>query len=61
MSSVHSLVFRNQNPELWVEVDGGVDLTNTATLRDAGANVLVAGTALFKAPDMAAAIVHLRG
>jgi ribulose-phosphate 3-epimerase len=53
--------FRNQNPELWVEVDGGVDLTNAATLRDAGANVLVAGTALFKAPDMAAAIVHLRG
>lgn len=39
-----------------IEVDGGVDLTNAAALVAAGADVLVAGTAVFKAPDPAAAI-----
>ncbi|MCA0396072.1 MAG: ribulose-phosphate 3-epimerase [Bacteroidetes bacterium] len=39
-----------------IEVDGGVDLANAAALVAAGADVLVAGTAVFKAPDPAAAI-----
>lgn len=34
-----------------IEVDGGVDITNARTLLDAGANVLVAGSAVFKAPN----------
>ena len=35
-----------------IEVDGGVNLETGARLIDAGANVLVAGSAVFKAPDM---------
>ena len=34
-----------------IEVDGGVDITNARLLFDAGANVLVAGSAVFKAPN----------
>ena len=42
------------NPECLIEVDGGVD-ANTCTLcKEAGANVLVAGSAYFKAADRAA-------
>lgn len=44
-----------------IEVDGGIN-PQTATLsREAGANILVAGTAVFKAPDAAAEIRALRG
>ncbi|HEY0175453.1 MAG TPA: ribulose-phosphate 3-epimerase [Pedobacter sp.] len=39
------------NPELLIEVDGGVGLHNTAALSSAGANVLVAGNAIFAAPS----------
>jgi len=42
---------RRYNPELLIEVDGGVDITNAAKLIDAGADVLVAGNAVFSAPD----------
>ena len=34
-----------------IEVDGGVDITNARMLFDAGVNVLVAGSAVFKAPN----------
>ncbi|MES2456248.1 MAG: ribulose-phosphate 3-epimerase [Bacteroidota bacterium] len=36
-----------QNPELLIEVDGGVGLHNLGALVQAGANVLVAGNAVF--------------
>jgi ribulose-phosphate 3-epimerase len=38
-----------------VQVDGGVGLDNVPDLRRAGANLLVAGTSIFGAPDTAAA------
>lgn len=38
-----------------IEVDGGVDATNARRCVEAGANVLVAGTAVFGHPDGAAA------
>ncbi|MDP0492211.1 MAG: ribulose-phosphate 3-epimerase [Verrucomicrobiota bacterium JB023] len=44
-----------------IEVDGGVDTRTAVLCRDAGANVLVAGSSTFKAPDMAAAISTIRG
>ena len=44
-----------------IEIDGGVNLKNAAEIRAAGANVLVAGSAVFGAEDMAAAISALRG
>lgn len=44
-----------------IEVDGGVDMKNCARLREAGATVLVAGSAVFGAEDPAQAIRVLRG
>ena len=47
-------------PELDIEIDGGVTMQNAAQIREAGANVLVAGSAVFCAEDMAEAIAALR-
>ena len=43
-----------------IEVDGGIDPNTSPIAAAAGANVLVAGTSAFKAPDMAAAVAALR-
>lgn len=43
-----------------IEVDGGIDLTNIRVISEAGANVIVAGSTIFKAPDTAAIIKSLR-
>ena len=43
-----------------IEVDGGVKADNAAGICAAGADVLVAGTAIFGQPDYAAAIQELR-
>jgi len=43
-----------------IEVDGGVDMTNAAALVRAGANILVAATAIFSATDPADATRALR-
>ncbi len=47
--------------EILVEVDGGINAGNAATVRGAGADVLVAGSAVFGSPDRAAAVRALRG
>ena len=44
-----------------IEVDGGVSPANAAALVRAGAAILVAGSAVFRAPDPAAALAALRG
>jgi len=44
-----------------IEVDGGVHADNAAQVVAAGADVLVAGSAVFGAPDYAEAIRKLRG
>lgn len=44
-----------------IEVDGGIDLDTAEIAAAHGANVLVAGTSLYKAPDMAAAVTQMRG
>jgi len=51
---------RRYNPELLIEVDGGVDLTNITKLVDAGANVLVAGSSVFSSVDPLATISALK-
>jgi ribulose-phosphate 3-epimerase len=43
-----------------IEVDGGVDASNAAELVEAGAEILVAGTAIYGQEDPAAAIEKLR-
>ena len=48
------------NPDCDLEVDGGVDETTAPLVKAAGANVLVAGSAVFGRADRAAAIAALR-
>jgi len=43
-----------------IEIDGGVDANNAAALTAAGADVLVAGTTVFKAADPIAMIARLK-
>ena len=40
-----------KNPQCLIEVDGGVNLQNAPKLFEAGADVLVAGNAVFKSDD----------
>lgn len=42
--------------DLDIQVDGGINAETSRRVREDGANVLVAGSYLFKAPDMAAAV-----
>jgi ribulose-phosphate 3-epimerase len=44
-----------------IEVDGGINKDTAKEAVKAGANILVAGTAIFGAPDIAEAIRRLRG
>lgn len=44
-----------------IEIDGGIDIQNAVAAREAGAEVFVAGTAVFGAPDPVAAVTELRG
>ena len=43
-----------------VEIDGGITLDNVRLVKDAGANVIVAGSTVFKATDKAKIISDLR-
>lgn len=47
-------------PELDIEVDGGINLDTAKLVKEAGANVLVAGTAIFKSKDKRKTIDELR-
>lgn len=42
-----------KNPDMLIELDGGVNLNNAAALKEAGVDVFVAGNAVFSAEDMA--------
>jgi ribulose-phosphate 3-epimerase len=43
-----------------IEIDGGIDATNAAEVVAAGAEILVAGSAIFAQPDAAQAVRNLR-
>ena len=47
-------------PDLFIEVDGGVDAQNAGKLIEAGANVLVAGSSVFSSDDPSANIAFLK-
>jgi ribulose-phosphate 3-epimerase len=51
---------RELNPNLIIAIDGGISEKNAAAVRAAGANALIAGSAVFKAPNPAEAIAKLR-
>ncbi|KQY44045.1 ribulose-phosphate 3-epimerase [Cellulomonas sp. Root137] len=46
--------------DTWIQVDGGVARDTIGRIADAGANVFVAGSAVYGAPDVAAEIAALR-
>mgnify|MGYP001781128388 CR=1 FL=1 len=50
-----------QNPGCELEVDGGIDPVTCRTAIASGANVLVAGSAVYKAADIPQRIKELRG
>ncbi|WCT10308.1 ribulose-phosphate 3-epimerase [Mucilaginibacter jinjuensis] len=49
-----------ENPDLIIEIDGGVDQTNVNNLLEAGATALVAGNSVFSAADQQNAIKQLK-
>ena len=51
---------RDRYPDLNIEVDGGIGPSTIDQAADAGANVIVAGSAIFGASDPAAVIRTLR-
>jgi ribulose-phosphate 3-epimerase len=51
---------RRHGGQIWVQVDGGVSAETIEQCADAGADVFVAGSAVYGADDAAAAVEHLR-
>ena len=51
---------KRQGLDLMLEVDGGVSAANARALTEAGFDILVAGSAVFKAEDPAAVIAAMR-
>ena len=54
-------VLREMRPELDIEIDGGVKCENIDKVIEAGANVIVAGSAVFGAEDPAKVVKALMG
>ncbi len=52
-------MIETQKADVLIEVDGGVNRENASKLVEAGADVLVAGSSVFRAKDPKAAIVEL--
>ncbi len=61
ISKVRTLLDAEGRDAAEVEVDGGVGVKNAKEIIDAGADLLVGGTAIFGAADPAAAIRAMRG
>lgn len=53
-------MIKQKNPDVFLEVDGGIDPTTTPLVVTAGANVLVAGNAVFGKGDIPSAIAAIR-
>ena len=50
----------DQNLNVKIEVDGGINLDNAKSIIEAGADVLVAGNTVFKSADPTATIAALK-
>jgi ribulose-phosphate 3-epimerase len=59
IKKLHSMI-REKNLNIDIEVDGGIGLDNIAEIVNCGANVLVAGSAVFNSPDPAMAIKKMK-
>lgn len=60
IAELKKLIEKN-NPDCLIEVDGGVTAGNIGEIADAGADVVVAGSAVFGAEDPGKAIKKLQG
>lgn len=60
ISELRSYIER-KNLEIDIEVDGGINLKTAQRVKDAGANILVAGTAILMASDYKVIIDELKG
>ncbi len=58
LEELKSLLIKT-NSEALIEVDGGVDKNNAKQLFDIGANILVAGSSVFKSEDPSSTISYL--
>ena len=53
-------IMSNYENEIELQVDGGVKLENAGNIKESGASVLVAGSAIFNSNDYKKAIQNLR-
>ena len=63
LGKIHMLyhMIQEMETECDIQVDGGINAETSVDVREAGANVLVAGSAIFGAEDIAQAIKDIRG
>ena len=59
IAQIHRLI-QQQNKHIHLEIDGGITPETAPLVVRAGANVLVAGTAIFKQPDIIQAVQNLK-
>ena len=60
VEKIANFASRNNLKDLDIEIDGGINLETAVLAKNAGANILVAGNTVFKAPDKAKMITDLR-
>jgi ribulose-phosphate 3-epimerase len=60
IKQVRQLIDRSSNPNIILEVDGGIKVDNIAAAALAGADAFVAGSAIFGSADYAATISQMR-
>ena len=63
LGKIHMLyhMIQEMETECDIQVDGGINAETSVDVREAGANILVAGSAIFGAKDVAKAIKDIRG
>ncbi|QOT13365.1 ribulose-phosphate 3-epimerase [Paenibacillus sp. JNUCC32] len=60
IAQLREWISNSDNPNIHIEVDGGITAETAPLVVEAGADVLVAGSAVFGKPDRAAAIAQIR-
>ena len=61
LEKLRTFCIKSGYPDFDIEVDGGITEENVKTVINAGANVIVAGSTVFRAADMKETIKRLRG
>ena len=60
IKKLHEII-RNENYDCYLEADGGINIETAASVREAGANILVAGTAIYESTDVLASVSKIAG